>query len=340
MCTLYSAKEDVIAYLIACTGGSETEVVEMYDSYMRRNELIVGYLSDLRKINRQKKDVFRERAYATAVRELSKLSVPILSGKQLVSIKGIGTSIRNKVDEIVASGKLSVLPQQTPTKEERARTIEMFMGVHGIGPSKAAILYDSGYRTLADIPTRELTKAQLVGIKYYDDLKLSIPRAEVDEPTLRDAFHRVSGDSASQFEICGSYRRGKANLGDIDILISSRTPSVLKTYVATLHTMGILVDDLSLGTKKYMGVARLTASGIGRRIDIRLIPNEEWATGILYFTGSRDFNIAMRNRAIEMGMTLNEYGLFTNAEERILTPTEQSVFDALGMEYVAPAKRK
>ena len=157
---------------------------------------------------------------------------------------------------------------------------------------------------------------------------------------------------------CGSYRRGKPNCGDLDVLITHSKAEALEglfeKILASLHKTGFLTDDLTKQKdgrqQKYLGVCKLLRPGAKhRRLDIIVVPFEERATAIMYFTGSAHFNRSMRLLAIKMGMSLSEHALVTNVarhnkeklnEGSVLpTPTEESVFEHLGLPYRAPQER-
>ena len=88
-----------------------------------------------------------------------------------------------------------------------------------------------------------------------------------------------------------------------------------------------------------MGVTRLSAKHKVRRIDLMIIDQNSWPFSLLYFTGSRDLNITMRQKAIDKGLTLNEYGLYKKDEASIDATTEADIFKALGMTYLEPIYR-
>lgn len=164
---------------------------------------------------------------------------------------------------------------------------------------------------------------------------------------------------------CGSYRRGKVTCGDLDVLITHPTESddetlstVFRSLIADLHSKGFLTDDLTFqhdgNQRKYLGVCKLPNSDDRpvtkhRRLDIIVVPFEEKATALMYFTGSAHFNRSMRLLAIKMGMSLCEHSLKANVvrhkkeklnEGNVLpTPTEEAVFQQLGLQYRPPHER-
>ena len=193
---------------------------------------------------------------------------------------------------------------------------------------------------------KELNYNQIVGLKYYKDIQERIPRKEIEQ------FEKVINIILKKYpnivlKICGSYRRGNLDSGDIDILISNKESdkSCILSFVKILIELNILVDHLTInGTNKYMGLGKIPNDKykIFRRIDIKYVNISSFATSLLYFTGSRNLNTDMRSKAISKGYKLNEYGLYIKKEEnkkQFDTPTEESIFKLLDMEYLEPEKR-
>lgn len=227
-------------------------------------------------------------------------------------------------------------------------------------------LMRAGFKNLA-----KLTQDQLIGLKYYYDIGAKIPRDEITriQQILQTAATELNPEMIAQ--CCGSYRRGRARSGDVDCLLfhkdlatendvrrwESENGHILSAFAAKLAALGFLVDHLSCGDTKYMGLCRMAgANRTNRRIDIRLMPMNSHAAALLYFTGSKNLNTDMRNRALARDMTLNEYGLYKFAKdpqgrlikdakgknikgEQILTPTEADIFTQVGMKYLEPHER-
>ena len=193
---------------------------------------------------------------------------------------------------------------------------------------------------------KELNYNQIVGLKYYKDIQERIPRKEIEQ------FEKVVTIILKKypniiFKICGSYRRGNLDSGDIDILISNKESdkSCILAFVKILIELEILVDHLTInGENKYMGLGKIpnVQYKVFRRIDIKYVNISSFATSLLYFTGSRNLNTEMRSKAISKGYKLNEYGLYWNKKDnkkQLYTPTEESVFKHLDIEYLEPEKR-
>ena len=192
-----------------------------------------------------------------------------------------------------------------------------------------------------------LTHHQLLGVKYYEDISIKIPRAEIRSIQLKLNRFINQLDPKYEVHICGSYRRKKAFSGDIDVLIlhpdiktdeeiDNLDYDVLGNIVAHLTKKKVIVDHLTeSGKTKYMGICKLKKTGRGRRIDIRFIPYESKASAILYFTGSGNFNKYMRAEALKKGYTINEYGIYKTKkvgkknikDKQIPVETEKDIFD-------------
>jgi DNA polymerase/3'-5' exonuclease PolX len=187
-----------------------------------------------------------------------------------------------------------------------------------------------------------------MGLKYYEDMKERIPRAEIEkiEKKIKKALKSV--DPELVYEICGSYRRKQPSSGDIDLLISHpkymeeiRNMKYLPKIVAQMSSSGLLVDHLTEeGDTKYMGFCKYNEKSKARRIDIRVVDYHSYYAAILYFTGSQHFNIEVRNRALEKGMTLNEYGLTSlESKRKVFLQSEEELFHILEIPYKTPIER-
>ena len=186
------------------------------------------------------------------------------------------------------------------------------------------------------------TKSQLLGIKYYEDIKERIPRNEVQkhEKILKDMLFKV--DKNAELTIAGSYRRNKDSSGDIDVLLKADNEETFQTFIKRLKKMAYLIDDLVKGKKKYNGISKVGHDGIGRRIDIMYTKPSEYPFAILYFTGSGDFNKMMRKLVHNKNLKINEYCLtdiISGEPIDHVFKEEKDIFDYLEMGYVEPWKR-
>ena len=209
----------------------------------------------------------------------------------------------------------------------------------------------------------KLNHHQLIGIKYFNDIAQKIPRDEVNK--IEKYLKKVAKGLHEDFIIscCGSYRRGRDRSGDADSLLVHKNlktkediekyeavhGSVLGIFIQKLKKLKFISDSLTDGgSTKYMGLCKLKNTKnnkytIYRRLDVRFIPYNSYGAALLYFTGSKDHNLIMRNKAISMKYTLSEYGLFKgdkkNKENQIPTTNEEDIFKILEMDYKTPKER-
>ncbi len=284
-----------------------------------------------------KKDRYRSRAYRNAASELRTYQGTILSGDEAMKIKGIGKSIAAKIDEILATGTLSIIEARDPKELEKEKVIGVFEKIHGVGPVTGEKWYNQGYRTLKDLGQiyDAMTDAQKMGYYYYHQLNQRIPRGEMDNlaKIIDDALVGIT------YMICGSYRRGEKDSGDIDCLIKGGPNTNLTVVLRALAKTGIMIGQLALGSSKYMGICRLGDGYNARRIDLMIIADESWAYATLYFTGSKKLNVIMRSKALKLGYSMNEYGMVGQNGSDFSANTEKDIFDKLEMEYLDPSQR-
>lgn len=322
------------------------------------NHHITAELEKLAAAYKSKKDTWRALGYQKAISAIRNYPRPITSREEALSIRGVGGRLADKVAEIVESGKLRKVAEVC--EDEEAQTLQRFMGVWGAGPTTAHGWYIQGYRTLEDLREKgNLTRHQQIGLKYYDDINSRIPREEVAEIEnyVRSAAHGIKKGLIVM--VCGSYRRGRATCGDVDVLVThpdgQSHETVFQPLLNKLRETGFLTDDLVTqedngNQKKYLGVCKLPGEGQKyRRLDVIVVPYCEFAPAAMYFTGSAHFNRSMRLLAIKMGMSLSEHGLRTGIIRQkgekltkgqlLHTPTEESIFKHLGLDYCSPEER-
>jgi len=296
---------------------------------------------------------FKTRAYENAARALETLTEPLeqlIANNRLDEVRGLGEGTRKKIEELVATGSLGYL-------EELKKTVPPglleLLRLPGLGPKKVRSLH----KELAIDSLDALEKACQQGRVA----ELSGFGKKTEEKILAGiAFHRLY---ASQFhlddgltatqpildalrshpavircDIAGSLRRSKEVIGDLDFVVSSREPaSVIELFTG-------MDSVLSVNAKGETKASVILSGGI--QADLRVISDQEFPSALAYFTGSKEHNIVMRQRAIARGLRLNEYGLFESEEEtrdperRVECPTEEAIFDQLGLDYIPPELRE
>lgn len=313
------------------------------------NEKFTDLLTRLENLMKMKGELFRARAYQKAKETIMAYPEKITSIEQLSGLPGIGETIIKKFNEFDKTGTLKVL------EEEKNHPRYIFAQVYGIGPKKAKELADMGLTSIEELRERKdelLNDVQKKGLKYYDDILKRIPRDEIVEyeNAFRKAFDKVK-QSGDQFEILGSYRRGAKTSGDIDVAITNKNndKTIFDKFIQELQKEGILVELLSKGSTKSLTMGKLPNYPTARRLDFMYSKPDEYAFALLYFTGSMAFNVVQRRRAIELGYTMNEHGLYKLVGDKKKTkgdrlnqsfPTEESIFDFLGLVYKEPTERK
>uniref|UniRef100_A0A8C5R0L3 DNA polymerase n=1 Tax=Leptobrachium leishanense TaxID=445787 RepID=A0A8C5R0L3_9ANUR len=306
-----------------------------------------------RNVNRA---IHKYNAYRKAASVISKYPTKIKSGTEAKKLDGVGAKIAEKIDEFLATGKLRKL--EKIRQDDTSSSINFLTRVSGIGPAAARKLVDEGIKNLEDLRSNEhkLNHHQKIGLKYFEDFEMRIPRSEMmqmQEIVLNDV-NELDADFIAT--VCGSFRRGAESSGDMDILLThphftsqtSKQPHLLHKVVQSLEDCGFITDTLVKGDTKFMGVCQLPSDGDKvfpfRRIDIRLIPKDQYFCGVLYFTGSDIFNKNMRGHALEQGFTLNEYtlrplGVTGIAGEALPIDSEKDIFDYIQYKYREPKER-
>lgn len=311
---------------------------------------------------------FRLQSVKKTFNVLRNLDFEITSADDLVGIPGIGKSSLSRVKEILETGRLSELKNKyNKKKQQTIDSIQELEKVIGIGSSTAKkLVIKYGIKSIDQLKKAiktgkvKVNDLVLLGLKYYGIVHGSIPRTEVQqiEKYLVKEIHKIN--PKLEIMICGSYRRGKATSGDIDVLmyhpdekqrkhpINSDTTEIgsfLEILVNNLTDNGFLLDHMTDDNYriKYMGFCKYKNNPV-RRIDIRFVPYNSLPTAMLYFTGPYELNTIMRQAAKKRGMILNEYGLYKVDDVGLKTPikitSEADVFKFLGMTYLTPEERE
>jgi DNA polymerase/3'-5' exonuclease PolX len=305
-------------------------------------------LLNLEKGNKGAPAAAKRKAYQAALDALA-LIPSVESEEDLKTLRGKakdGGSIYQKALEILTTGTCAVLEEAKGSKDVWA-AYEVFMGVHGIGPSFAHDLADRGYRTLEDLKAAvtdgslTLNRTQTIGLTYHGSITMRIPRAEMVEHEKV-----LKGVAPCSCDIVGSFRRGLPSSGDIDMLLCSADSGMLDAMVAALTESHYIRETLAYGKHKFMGIVKLGKLPF-RRLDILLTPPEAYGYALLYFTGSQRFNILVRQHALTKGYTLNEHCLSVDPKWKGAKPpaipplkTEADILAFLGIKWVSPTDRE
>lgn len=319
------------------------------------NEQISEIFEEMAAVMKVKRDRFRALAYDKAAVALRGHPEAIVSGSQAKAIEGIGAGMARRIDIVLETGELEELRELRSDPDVIA--IREIRSVHGIGPKRAGELIERGVRSLAQLRaavasgTAHLDATQTLGLRHAEEFMVKIPRVEMVEHEA--LLTRVAASHPGlQLLICGSYRRGRPQSGDIDALITlpafttaareaNAGGKIIRGFVQSLRDAAYVTGDLAAGSTKYMGVCRLDGAGRRhRRLDIRCVPADQYHFATLYFTGCAALSVRLRLKAIELGMTLNEYGCASKTTDKSVSATsEKDIFDALGIEYLLPTQR-
>ena len=296
-------------------------------------------------------DGFRIRSYrngASAIEGLGERVADILADPKckITDIPGIGKGLASVLAEIVERGSFGrrdeLLERYPPTALEMLR-------IQGLGPKTIRVLWDH-FRVstleelerlcregkLRDLPRMgaKLEEKILKGISHYRQGagRFLLHFAAQAASELVDYLGQTPG--VQSVTPAGSLRRGRDTVGDLDLVVTGQNAATaLDRFVAHPRVH----DVLGHGSNKAS--ARWGLEGL--QVDVRAVPAESYGAAMQYFTGSKEHNVALRQRAQRMGLTLNEYGLFKlDSEERIAGATEEEIYQALGLAWIPPEMRE
>jgi DNA polymerase (family 10) len=296
---------------------------------------------------------FKTRAYQNAARTLESLSEPLaklVAEDKLGGIKGIGEALQKKITELVTTGKLKYYED---LKASLPPGLVEMLQIPGVGPKKVKALHDKlGLESIDQLEAAckagkvatldgfgEKTQSKILeGIQFrrtYATRHLLSEALTVAEPMLESLRGHPEVIRCS---VGGSVRRFKEVIGDIDFLVSSKKPERVIDFFTSQPGV------LSVNAKGETKASVIVTGGI--QADLRVVSDSEYPFALAYFTGNKEHNIAMRQRAIARGLRLNEYGLFKSKEEtrdpKLLVPcqSEEDIFVELGLPYIPPELRE
>ncbi|MET9399872.1 DNA polymerase/3'-5' exonuclease PolX [Kitasatospora sp. NPDC002965] len=292
-------------------------------------------------------DAFRARAYEKAARAVGGHPDDIagLDVKGLQQIPGVGKSTAEKIAGYLSTGRIEALES---LRAEIPTGVRAMMSVPNVGPKRALALYrDLGIASVDELA--EAVRADRLsevagfgersGEKILHGIELmrqSGGRALLDVATAQAeqivaALAAVPGCTRCAY--AGSLRRMRETVGDIDVLATAEDSAPL---MAALTGLPQVADVIAGGPTK---TSIRTTDGL--QVDLRVVPEEDWGAALVYFTGSKAHNIRLRTIAVRAGRKLSEYGLFdAESGEKIASATEEEVYGALGLPWIAPPLRE
>jgi DNA polymerase (family X) len=301
----------------------------------------------------QGENPFRARAYSAAARTIGQLETNLadmVAAGTLAEIPGIGETLRDKITELVTTGKL---PFYEDLKAKTPPGLLAMLRLPGLGPKKIKALHDemsidSIDKLKAAAEAGTLAKLKGFGAKTQANILQGLAfldevgsRVRIDQ-ALAIAEELVAGvrqaPGIQRLELCGSLRRRKETIGDIDILVSAANAVPIIEQFVTLPLVQRIMGQGD--TKASVTVAAFAGSQrVMMNADLRVVRDEQFAFALNYFTGSKEHNIALRQRAMERGLKLNEYEL-AGPKKRVACHEEADLYRALDLDYIEPELRE
>ncbi|SIP86133.1 DNA polymerase family X [Pacmanvirus A23] len=317
------------------------------------NEKLISILNEIREIADILGEVYKEKAYGKAIPEIKKLNFEITPANiELIKtrkIPGVGPGILGKIIEFVTTGV--ILELEKAKKSRKVQAFRVLSGIAGVGPATIKKWIDLGIDSLPKLRKAvasgkiNLNTMQKYGLRYYADLNERMPHAEVAYlgEIVKSILLQI--DPEMIFTICGSFRRNVSTSGDIDILVTNPhtfNDELLEIFMDIIDTDVNFIDYLSSGKERVTFLYKSPVSKKARQIDILNLPYGSYYAGVLYFTGSGEFNVYFRAYAKSKGYRLNQDGLYKYVGKRlVLVPTrsEREIFDILKLKYIPPHQR-
>lgn len=316
---------------------------------MIQNQAVAQTLEEIADLLEIKgENTFRVGAYRTAARSIAGLPddiTAIWKTGNLDDIPGVGVSIAAKIDELLRTGRLLYLEQ---LKQGIAPGLTQLLQVPGLGARRARTLVDAlGILTVEDLgrAANEQRVRSLPGFgpKIEANLLREIERLAqrthrlplgVALPVAEEVADLVRRHPAAlRVNPAGSIRRMRETIGDIDILVASEQPAAVVDVFAGLP---IVREVLAKGDTRG---SILTAANL--QVDVRVVPPDVYGAALLYFTGSKEHNITLRELALRLGITLSEYGAVDVRTRKLLAAaTEEEVYGVLGLPWIPPELRE
>ena len=317
------------------------------------NKRLGKIFSDMSHIYQYKngKQRFRALAYEKASRMINDLQDDVTTytkKDQLQEIPGVGSSIAEKINEYIKTGKIQKF-------ESLKKTVPLdmleLMNIAGFGPQSLKTIHqklkiNSRDGVIKALQDGRISKIKGFGKKKVDNMLRSLklhktvedrmllwPAIETGNKVLEE-FKKMK--EVKEAALAGSLRRRKETIGDIDILVTSDVRD-RKKIIAKFVSLPLIKEVLAKGDTK----ASVIIKDFNKQVDVRIIDPDEWGAALLYFTGSKEHNVRLRTIAREKGYKISEYGLFNiKTDKRIAGSTEEDIYEKLGFEWIPPEMRE
>src|SRR6201996_6379720 len=299
-------------------------------------------------------DPFRIRSYRRAAeaveQQTTQLSTIAEDPKQLLAISGIGKGMVANIQALLSTG---TIPLREELLQKYKPTMLELLRLPGMGPKTVALVWSSCQ--VCDIDSLEaaakaghLTKLPRMGEKFVTKLlkgiedhrknssRFRIDKAQYHADIISNLIREFPG--IDEITPAGSLRRGRETVGDLDLLVTGPAcePDVVSAAVDHVAALPLIDKLLAKGQNKVSFTLRSNL-----QVDVRLLPRSGYGAALQYFTGSKHHNVALRQRAIKRGLTLNEYALARLEDNTIVAAAkEEDIYRALDLDYIPPEMRE
>ncbi len=299
---------------------------------------------------------FRAIAFDRAAQTIESLNNPVMEyieNRNLTDLKGIGKSIAEDIYSYAENGSIPVLDN---LKEKVPKGLIEWLNISGLGPKNIVKIHkELGITGMDELKTTcedgRVASLSGLGDKSAKKILKSIEWLQQfgERCLLSEAFeiadvmkaYLEEQDGVEQIEVAGSLRRRKETIGDIDILVGAEADKAIGIFDAFVNH-DLVVEVLGRGETKSS-----IRTGEGRQVDLRIVQPNQFPAALMYFTGSKEHNVGMRQRARARKMSLNEYGLFkltkdgeTDFDQPVDYKSEEDIYQKLDLHFVPPELRE
>ena len=296
---------------------------------------------------------FRPRAYRNAADAIRQATAPVETlaaegPEALEALEGVGEATAAKVIEYLETGQIAAL------EEERAAVpvdMQALQRVEGLGPKRVYALYAALQITDLDELEAAAEAGEIQTVEGFGQKTEATIREQIEfartatartpigqvYPLAEDVVAHLSGHAdADEVALAGSIRRWRATIGDIDVLVATTDAEAVTDHLVGWDRTAEVLQTGATKTSVRVG---------GHQVDLRVVEPDSFGAALQYFTGSKAHNVRLRNRALDRGLTMNEYGTFelTDAERegaRVAGETEASMYEAVGLPPIPPELRE
>ena len=306
---------------------------------------IFNEIADLLEV--EEANPFRVRAYRNAARMVEGMTegvdAMLARGADLTALPGVGVDLAAKMREIVETGTCAML---TRVRTEVPSYVLQLLQLPGLGPKRArALQHELGITSLDELaravaahrirelhgfgPRSEERLLEALNARLARDRRYGLAIAKPCADAL--THYLLASGLVDQLVVAGSYRRGRDTVGDLDLLITGRKRAQIVEHFVHYNEVA---TRISAGPTRASVVLKN-----GMQVDLRVVRSDAFGAALVYFTGSKPHNIALRKLAQAQGLKINEYGVF-RGKARIAGQTEASVYRAVGLPWICPELRE